>query len=94
MIGKSVLKVPGGKLLRVEVEHEAGVVKRVKLTGDFFLYPEDAIGEIERSLVGCEVNEIAERVDNIASRGQAQLIGFTPQDVQDAIKLAVEGAQA
>ncbi len=93
VIGKSVLKVPGGKLLRLEVEHEAGVIKRVKLTGDFFLYPEDAIGEIEKSLAGSEVSEVAERVDNAASRLGVQFIGFTPADVQEAIRLAAEQLQ-
>ncbi len=89
-IGKSVLKVPGGKLLRVEVEHEAGIVKRVELTGDFFIYPEESLAELEKALAGCEVDEVAERFDNAAARLQAQLVGFTPADVQTAVRLAVE----
>ncbi len=89
-VGKSVLKVAGGKLLRVEVEHEAGIVKKVRLTGDFFIYPEEALIEMEKALEGCELGEVAERVDNTAARLGAQLVGFSPADVQEVVRLATE----
>jgi len=43
-------KVKGGKLIKVALEVEGDVIKSAKICGDFFLYPEDAIEEIERSL--------------------------------------------
>ena len=45
-------KVPGGKLLRVEVEIEAGVVLRALVHGDFFAHPEESFEAAEAELVG------------------------------------------
>lgn len=51
MQGSASLKVFGGKLLRISVNfHE--VVESVKITGDFFLYPEESITDVEHALSG------------------------------------------
>ncbi len=48
-------KVPGGKLLRVQLTLDESTPPRVAwlhLTGDFFMHPEDAIDVLEVCLVG------------------------------------------
>ena len=41
MIARRDYKVPGGKLLRAEVEVEAGCVVAASVQGDFFAFPEE-----------------------------------------------------
>jgi len=58
MLGKAVYKVPGGKLLKVAVEHEGGRIVEAKVTGDFFMHPEDAVERLEGRLAGVEMSEV------------------------------------
>ena len=69
------LKVPGGKLARLTIRN-----KQVMLSGDFFIYPEEGIVAIERTLSGLCGNEPVEFVeevlmDTIATDG-LQLVGL------------------
>ncbi|MCS7386754.1 MAG: lipoate--protein ligase family protein [archaeon GB-1867-005] len=45
------------KLIKVSIEVEAGRIKNIKFTGDFFIYPEEALGKLEEELKGAELNE-------------------------------------
>lgn len=51
-------KAPKG-VIKVELELANGRISRVSLSGDFFMYPEEAIEDLERSLEGVEVNKEA-----------------------------------
>jgi len=51
MLYQATTKVPGGKMINVKVEADA-VINAIRINGDFFLHPEEAIPEIEKSLVG------------------------------------------
>lgn len=65
-------KVPGGKLLRMEL-----LKGKVRLTGDFFLHPEDALEEIETIL--SDSSNALERLKSL-ERG-VKFIGFSPEDL-------------
>ena len=41
MIKKSVYKIPEGKLVKIGLETVDDKIKKIKITGDFFLYPEE-----------------------------------------------------
>jgi lipoate---protein ligase len=58
MRGRVAYKVPGGKLLTVDVDHEGDVIKSVRFTGDFFAHPEDAVERLEKRLQGVGVNDV------------------------------------
>jgi lipoate-protein ligase A len=45
-------KTPGGKLVRVDFDVREGALHDVVVSGDFFLYPEEALGDITASLEG------------------------------------------
>ena len=81
----------GGKLVCIDVSATEGKVSSVKITGDFFLHPEDRITALEESVVGVLLSEdeaaIAQRFGN--ALGDAQLIGATPQDLARIFKKAV-----
>ena len=50
-MGYAEFKAPKG-VIKVELELEDGVISHISLSGDFFMYPEDALEELERALIG------------------------------------------
>ncbi len=50
------LKAPKG-VIKVELEISGGAISRISLSGDFFIYPEEAIEGLEESLVGAMVDK-------------------------------------
>ncbi|MBU4222635.1 MAG: lipoate--protein ligase family protein, partial [Euryarchaeota archaeon] len=51
MIFQAKQKVKEGKVVKVEVDCDE-LIRKVRITGDFFLHPEDILEEIEKSMVG------------------------------------------
>lgn len=45
------------KLIKVELEVVEGKIKSIKITGDFFMYPEEAIRGLEKKLEGLSLDE-------------------------------------
>lgn len=84
-------KVKGGKLICIEIVPKDGKAAKVRITGDFFLHPEDAIDALERSLEGvgltAEESEIVARLTN--ALGKSQLIGASPEDLARIFRKAV-----
>ena len=62
-------KVPGGKLFRIELVYDRRI-EAVKITGDFFLHPEETILELESCLEGVLLPAPAE---DLSARMQAVL---------------------
>jgi lipoate---protein ligase len=82
-------KVPGGKLVRVKVDF-GEKINSLQITGDFFLHPEDMIEEIEKGLVGCSVgDELQEKIQQVISQHNIELIGFSAEDIARLVKKAV-----
>jgi lipoate-protein ligase A len=84
-------KIPGGKLLAVDAETEGSKTVNVKITGDFFLHPEDAILKVEAALTGIDTNLSEEELASAVSTALegAELIGASPQDIARIFKKAV-----
>lgn len=82
-------KTPGGKLVRVSFDIQDGRFTNAQVSGDFFLYPEEALEPITNALNGLPADsgrdEIAQAVDS-AIAGDVELVGFSPE----AIAIAVE----
>ena len=96
MIGKSELKVQGGKLIRVECDiHErSNNVMWLIITGDFFLHPEEAIEELEGSLLmlRAEREILISHIQNFFAK-EYTLVGAKPEDFVNAILNAVSNAK-
>ncbi len=75
-------KIPGGKLVTLDVEFDHHKIKKIKITGDFFLHPEDTIEKIENYLTGARTNEVASRITEILKQNQAQFIGVKADDIE------------
>ena len=85
-------KVPGGKLVVVDLEERDGRIADFHLAGDFFLEPDDALADIDAAVTGlaveADVPTIAAAVRAALPAG-AQLLGFTPESVATAVRRAL-----
>ncbi|CAM3795118.1 lipoate--protein ligase family protein [Isoptericola cucumis] len=94
-------KVPGGKLVVVDVETSDDVLAQVRLSGDFFLEPDDALEVIDEALagtpVGTSTGELARTVDEALREaessgrvtGPVAMVGFDAWAVAVAVRRAL-----
>ena len=88
-------KVPGGKLVVVDLEVVDGVIANFRLAGDFFLEPDSALDAINRSINGLPAETDAASLASAIRRGLpdgSTLLGFSPEAVGTAIRRSLAGA--
>lgn len=85
MIAKLDRKVPGGKLLRIELEAEGGRLLRARVRGDFFAHPEELFEEAEGALIGSDIGGIAGEALAAFSRPGLTLYGTSAADIALAL---------
>ena len=87
ILKEAVHKAKGG-VIRVAVEAD-DVIKKIKITGDFFIFPEDSVEALEKALVGRSANEsellrvIKDFCEDIDAHG------IEPEDIIKAITKAL-----
>ncbi|MEU7070316.1 biotin/lipoate A/B protein ligase family protein [Streptomyces narbonensis] len=88
-------KVTGGKLVVVDLDTEDGVLRNVRVAGDFFLEPDEAILAIDRALEGAPADTdaagLAARIDAALPPG-TQMFGLTAEGVGVAVRRALAHA--
>ncbi|HEU0165182.1 MAG TPA: biotin--protein ligase [Thermomicrobiales bacterium] len=86
-------KMPGGKLVVVDFAVEAGELRRVMVSGDFFLYPDSTLADISAALEGITATsseaDVARHVRDGLAPG-AELIGVTPEGIGVAVRRALD----
>src|SRR5207247_10473835 len=50
-------KAPGGKMLRVRIREKDGRIESAKISGDFFLIPEEGLSKLEKMLEDARLDE-------------------------------------
>jgi lipoate-protein ligase A len=90
MIKKSIYKIPEGKLVKIELEEEDGKIKKIKITGDFFMHPEEMIGTLEKNLVNSPLDRDAliKKIDNFWKNFHISYFGINSSGLADAILMA------
>ncbi|MEM3522627.1 MAG: lipoate protein ligase C-terminal domain-containing protein [Candidatus Bathyarchaeia archaeon] len=89
---KAEYKVPQGKLIRVNyMLNNSKKILNIKITGDFFLHPEESIEELENNLKGLKVDELEleKAIQDFFKKGHI-LIGAEPKDFVIAILKALK----
>jgi lipoate-protein ligase A len=85
-------KVPGGKLVAVDVEVSDGRLARVSVSGDFFLEPDEALEDIDAALTGMPIDasadQLAQAITGALPAG-VSMIGFTADAVGIAVRRAL-----
>lgn len=88
-------KVPGGKLVVVDLSIADGRMTAVQVSGDFFLEPASALDAIDAALEGLPVDTgeaalaaaVAAALDE-----ETQMFGITPGGVAVAVRRALDAA--
>jgi lipoate-protein ligase A len=90
--GSAIRKVPGGKMIRIDVVFTKSLEK-VSITGDFFLFPEDALDEVEAALRGVDLpldpETITATIEEILRSHKAELIGVSPLEITATLQEAL-----
>ena len=85
-------KVPGGKLVTVDLSVADGMLRDVRVAGDFFIEPDEALEDIDRALEGlpsgADAGALAAAI-RAGLRPDASLIGFGPEAVAIAVRRAL-----
>lgn len=85
-------KIPGGKLVVADIEVEDNRIVGVRLSGDFFLEPDDALERMQEAIEGIStdtsIGEIVSRLDSALLPGD-QLFGISPHGVAMAVRRAL-----
>jgi lipoate-protein ligase A len=85
-------KVPGGKLVVVDLAVEDGRIAAFRLAGDFFLEPDEALEAIDRAVTGLPVESSAAEIAGAVRAAlppDAVLLGFTPESVATTVRRAI-----
>ena len=88
-------KVPGGKLVVVDLDVVDGLIRDFRLAGDFFLEPDSALATIDAAVNGLSANADAATIAaaiRTALPDDASLLGFTADSVATAIRRALATA--
>ncbi len=83
-------KVKEGKVVKIEIDCD-DIIRNIRITGDFFLHPEDILDEIEKSIVGLDRNTdedtIISNIHGVA--GDVQMIGISPESIALMVREAL-----
>jgi hypothetical protein len=78
------------KLIRILLEYEEdkknnGIINYVRITGDFFFYPEESLDDLEMQLIGTPLqkDELKRRIDKCLDFSEA--FGFDSESLSNAI---------
>ncbi len=89
MRSQSIYKVPKGKLLKISLEYnqDNNVIKNIRITGDFFAYPEEAIERMEREINGTllEKKQLLEKIHSIINVDHIHFIGLDAESLVQGI---------
>lgn len=92
-MGYAEFKAPKG-VIKVELEVSDDKISRISISGDFFLYPEDALEKLEQVLVGVRADRgsLLEAVKRFYDLTGAQTPMVEPEHWVEAIMRAASGA--
>lgn len=89
-MGESSYKAPKG-LIRVRITRRGSEINEITIAGDFFMYPEDLLWKLEKTLKGTATSReaILHKIEAFYSSTGVLTPGVTPQDFTEAIMRAV-----
>ena len=94
--GHGEYKIPGGKLVVVDLRVAAGRLRGVPVSGDFFLEPAEALDRVDAALEGLAADAGEEALAAVvaAALRHAQAFGLSAEGVAVAVRRAIVAARA
>ena len=89
-------KMPGGKLIVIDLDIHADRLANVQLSGDFFLEPDNALRMIDAALEGLPADTALEALATAVASAlpaTAMMYGISPEAVAVAVQRAVRAEQ-
>jgi lipoate-protein ligase A len=75
------------KLIKILLEYDESskIIHSIRITGDFFLYPEETLDQLEANLIGAKIDRasIKETIEICLNRSEA--FGIDSESLTDAI---------
>ena len=94
MKSNTTYKVPDGKLLKINLEYDEKnkKINTLKITGDFFAYPEEAIELIENELINTilKKNLLVDKINLLIKENQIEFIGLNSEGLADGILMCLK----
>ncbi|MBC7081279.1 MAG: lipoate--protein ligase family protein [Thermoplasmatales archaeon] len=84
---KGEFKVKNGKLIKCKIVLSKSIIEDIKFHGDFFIYPEEKIEEIEEKMKGIKYEENEIRKALYESFAGVEIIGA---DIEDFLKAIMD----
>lgn len=89
MKSHSVYKVPQGKLLKITLEYDEQkkMITEIRINGDFFAYPEEAIEHMEQQLKNTDLHHdtLLMKITSIISDCHLEFIGVDAEGLTQGI---------
>jgi len=78
-------------LIKVKVNVRQGLIGGIVISGDFFLYPEDKLWEMEKALIGVKADreKVLVTVKRFYQENEVLSPGVTPEDFTEAVMKAI-----
>ncbi len=75
------------KLLKISLEYDeiANTIHSIAITGDFFLYPEDSLANLETNLIGTKLEKFSIKQKIQKSLESSEMFGFDSESLTEAI---------
>ena len=89
-MGTAEFKVPDGKLVEAKVKISGEKISEIRISGDFYMHPEEEIEELEKSLLGIPVEKVSESVFKFFKKKRITLVGVEPRDFVKVILMAAQ----
>jgi hypothetical protein len=89
-------KVPGGKLVVVDLAVNDGRLARVQVSGDFFIEPDSALEQINQALEGLPADSSEQAMSTAIAAAlppQVQLYGLSAEGVAVAVQRALASVE-
>lgn len=85
MIKRFDFKPPGRKMIRLTADVEGDMIKSIRINGDFFIFPEEAIDILEKNLTGIKLDDASVKKAVGKFYDKAQTPGTIPDDFVAAV---------
>lgn len=85
-------KTPGGKLVVVDIDVTDGRLAGAMVSGDFFLYPEEALEHIVGALDSLPATATEEQITQAIAEALpdgTEMLGFSPEAIAIAVRRAL-----
>ncbi|MBD3204703.1 hypothetical protein GF327_10510 [Candidatus Woesearchaeota archaeon] len=93
--GKSVTKKKEEKLLKIDLNFKNNKITDIKIKGDFFAYPEEAIEKLEKELIDCKLDSdsLTDKIKYFMKKNKVKLFGLSVESIAEGIMKARSSGQ-